>query len=168
MAIGFSGSPGFSFQWLGSQVTGFVDRLVEQKLRASGAEWLAISRSLAPVDTGRLRAEEDFRVIGKTLTLIMGTPYDIFQEFGTRYIRPHPHVRPALNAIGRIWGTTIEMEFAAPQIARPIFAHKGGFVVPQELTPKQRHHVVTHLLPTSRRLHRGNVKRAKFRVRRTP
>jgi hypothetical protein len=132
-----------------------------------------MSRSLAPVKTGELRAMEDYRVQGNELILIMGSGHDLFQEFGTRNIPPHPHVRPALNAISRIWGTNVVLDFNAPYISSPVLHHKGSFIVPsgiqpKPLTAKQRHHVQNVLKPSAKGLHRGNVKRAKFRVRRRP
>jgi hypothetical protein len=171
MAIGLSLPGGGVFTWLGDQVAALVNRDVQSKLEQSGAAWLAMSRAMAPVKTGALRAAENYRVEGNTLVLIMGMPYDIFQEFGTRNIRPRPHVRPALNAIGRIWGTSVEMEFNAPYIASPILAHKGDFVIPSGIQPRplnarQKHHVQNVLRPSAKGLHKGNVKRAKFRVRR--
>ena len=157
-----------TFQWLGDQVTGFVDRQVDQRLNAAGVAWLARSQALAPVKTGYLRSQEDYQVIGRTLTLIMGAPYDVFQEFGTRTLRPRPHVRPALLEMRRIFGTDVALEFNRPGGSQwgGIFASGADFVVPSNLTPKQREHVRQHLIPASAKLHRGAVKRAKMRVRR--
>lgn len=156
------------FQWLGDQVVQAVNRDIDLMLNQAGTLWLQRSQALAPVRTGRLRAEEDYQVADRTLVLIMGAPYDIFQEFGTRNIPPHPHVRPALNEMSRIFGTSVEMVFNRPGGSQwsGIHAHEGGFVLPHDLTPKQRAHVARHLLPVSKSLHRGNVRRAKFRVRR--
>ncbi len=165
-----------SFQWLGAKVEKAVLGDVDERLRRGGAEWQAISRALAPKDTGFLASQETYTVANHTLTLHLGAFYDIFQEFGTRFIRPHPHVRPALNAIGRMWGGNIEMDFAVPFIASPIYASAGRnagvrpvhFAVPKHLTPRQRAHVKQHLMPTSARLHKGNVARAKFKRHRIP
>lgn len=171
MAIGLSLPNGGVLNWFGNKITALVNRDVTAKLQQSGAAWLAMSRSLAPVLTGELRAREDFKVEGNELTLILGAPWDIFQELGTRYIRPHPHAQPALNAIGRVWGTSVTMQFNAPAISSPILYHKGNFVVPsgiqaKPLTAAQRQHVQRHLIPSARQHYRGNVKRAKFQVRR--
>jgi hypothetical protein len=157
-----------TLKWFGRQVQDALLGDLDQRLEQAGAAWLAMSRSLAPVKTGRLRAEEGYRVRDGTLTLIMGAPYDIFQEFGTRNIPPHPHVRPAMAAIGRVFGGTIALQFNT--LARGpwtgIHAVGGGFVVPRGLTAKQLHHVRSRLLPVSQRLHRGNVRRARMTVRR--
>lgn len=171
MAIGLSMPGGGVLSWFGDKVAALVNRDVQSKLEQSGAAWLAMSRAMAPVKTGELRAREDFRVEGNTLVLIMGAPWDILQEFGTRNMRPHPHVRPALNAISRVWGTSVELDFNAPYIVSPVLHHKGDFVIPsgiqaRPLTAKQKHHVQHVLRPSAKGLHRGNVKRAKIRVRR--
>jgi hypothetical protein len=154
-----------SHQWFGGRILQGVYDWRDQKLHEAGAACLAQSRALAPKKTGFLASQETYQVANGTLTLILGASYDIFQEFGTRNIHAHPHVRPALNAVGRIFGA-VEMQFAAPFIASPVLAHKGSYVVPKNLTQRQRRHVAQDLLPVAQRLHRGNVRRAKFRVRR--
>jgi HK97 gp10 family phage protein len=179
-------------QWFGDRFAREVSDRVDRDLEAAGERWLMISRSLAPFRTGRLRAEEDYEVVSaaesgikitwgglttrnKTLRLIMGAPYDIFQEFGTRYMRPHPHVRPALNRV-RIFGAAISMDFARPRpsVWGGLYATGAGFAMPGanrrlgRLTAQQEEHVRRHLIPVSRQHWRGNVRRARMTVRRTP
>ena len=153
-------------QWFGQRIINALEQRVVQGLHRAGTQVVAKAKTLAPVDAGFLRSSIDYQVIGKTLTIRVGAPYGMFQEFGTRYIRPHPYIRPALNEIGRVLGGSIGMEFAVPFINQPILAHQAGFVLPKGLTAKQREHVARHLLPTSKRLYRGNVRRAKLRTRR--
>lgn len=157
-----------TFQWFGDRVLNAVLGDIDARMVTAGNQWLSISRSLAPVRTGELRAREDFQVVDHTLVLILGAPWDVFQEFGTRTLAPRPHVRPALAAIGRTLGFDVEMHFNRPGGSTwgGIHATEGGFVVPKGLTRGQRLHVQRHLVPMSQRLHRGNVKRAKVRVRR--
>lgn len=166
---------GSIFQWFGDKLKNAVLSDVNANLNLAGAKWLADSRARAPHKTGFLKAEEGYRVDPQThtLILILGAPYDVYQEFGTRYLRARPHVRPALNAIGRLWGGNIEMLFnrAGPELWRGMFAHQGNFIVPSGIQPKpltqrQLGHVKTHLAPVSAKLHRGNTKRARFRVKR--
>jgi hypothetical protein len=161
------------FQWLGGQVENLLRRNIDERLYEAGSQWLVMSRALAPHRTGFLAAQEGFTVVNGVLTLVMAAPYDIFQEFGTRNIRPHPHVRPALNAMARIFGSDVVMDFntIGPSTWQGIHAHKGTFIVPSAIQPRpltraQHEHVRKHLMPVSAALHRGNVKRAKFRVRR--
>lgn len=163
-----------TFQWLGDKVQAAVLGDIDAKLQASGAQWQAMSRALAPKKTGYLASQETYTVSNHVLTLHLGAPYDIFQEFGTRFMRPHPHIRPALNAIGRVWGGSIEMDFAVPFIGMPIYASVGRnagsrpvhFAVPHGLTHKQKRHVERHLMTTSKKLHKGNTARAKFKTHR--
>ncbi len=163
MAIGLN-----AFNWFGDKIMQAVTGDIQLKLHTAGAAVRARANALAPKKTGALAASIDYRVVGKTLTIFVGVPYGIYQEYGTRNIPPHPYIRPALLEMGRIWGANLEMAFQTQFAAAPMFAHQAGFTFPKRLTAKQRHHVATHLGPTSNRLYRGNVRRAKLRVRRSP
>lgn len=166
-----------AFQWFGQKVAQVVYGDIDKRLLKGGQEWQRISRSLAPVKTGRLRAMETFTVdtATHTLHLHMGAPYDIFQEFGTRNMAPRPHVRPALNAIARMWGGNVSMDFAAPVGHAGLLASTGhdraagfaGSASPRfrPLTARQSKHVGTTLHRSITLLNRGNTKRARFHVR---
>lgn len=57
---------------------------------------------LAPVDTGRLRSSYLVKVEDDTpdrFTVVIGTnvTYAVHVEYGTRYTRAQPHLRPALD-----------------------------------------------------------------------
>lgn len=166
------------FRWFGDRIQRAVLGDIETKLHRAGAAVVARAQSLAPVDTGALRASIGYVVAGETgqrmtLSIQVGMPYGIYQEFGTRYMRPHPYIRPALNEIGRIFGADIQMDFTrgGPAQWHGLLATGPGFAASpsprwRPLTPKQIRHVQRHLIPTSKRLYRGNVKRARMRVRR--
>ena len=156
-----------SLSWLGDKVMSWVDQQIDQRLNDAGAAWLARSQSLAPVRTGFLRSQEDDQVIGRTLTIILGANYDIFTEFGTRRQRPAPHIRPALQEMRRIFGTDVEILFNRPGGDQwgGIFAHGGELVLPHGLSHREHEHVRRHVLPVLKKYHRGNVKRAKVRIR---
>jgi hypothetical protein len=157
-----------TFKWLGDKVIDGVFGDIDMRLRQGGEAWLAESRALAPVKTGFLRAEEDYQVQDRTLRLILGADYDIFQERGTRFIRPHPHAIPALAAIGRIFGGSVEMHMNRPggDLWHGVMVHQGMTTVPRGLTGKQVAHIRRHVAPTAARLHRKHGKRAKIVVRR--
>ena len=157
-----------TFTWLGDKVLQAITGDIERKLHTAGAAIRSRAYMLAPKKTGAMAASIDYRVVGSTLTIFVGAPYGMFQEFGTRSIRPHPDIRPALNELGRIFGSTIEMAFNTPVYAQPIIAHQAGFIVPKTLTPKQKAHVAAHLLPTSKRHYKGNVRRARLYARPSP
>ncbi len=162
-----------AFNWIGDQVKARIYSDIDARMRMAGQAIVTRAQALAPVRTGRLRSEIGFIYNQTTHTLqIYGdAPYDIFVEYGTRYMRPQPHIRPALLEAGRLLGINLEISFAnVPYIASPILAHPGGksqvtFRTPRTLTPKQLRHVRKHLVRTSALLHHGNVKRARLRVR---
>jgi HK97 gp10 family phage protein len=162
-------------QWFGNTVKSFVDNKIDAKMRQTGELIVARARALAPVDTGYLRSTigYTYRQSDKTLMIHVDASYGLFQEFGTRFIKPHPYIRPAMNSVGRVWGVSMEMNFAAPGsgIWQGLYAHQAGFAMPsghqpKPLTQKQIAHVRRHLMPMSKMLYRGNVRRAKLRVRR--
>ena len=154
--------------WLGRQVTDAVFGTLDSRMVAAGNRGLAVMRALAPVDTGRLRAGEGFQVVNHTLTFYFEAPYDIYQEFGTRNIMPHPHIRPGLQAIGRVLGFDLELQFNRTGGSQwgGIHATGGMAVVPRGLSGKQIAHVRRHVAPGIAGHHRGNVRRARMVVRR--
>lgn len=162
-----------SFTWLGQRVSDALLGDIDMRLHQAGAAVIAEAQALAPVRTGALRSSINYRVENRTLVISVGQIYGVFQEYGTRTIPPHPFIRPALAAAGRVFGGSIEMEFNAMSSAtwQGIYSVGSGFVVPSGIQPRpltqaQHRHVQQHLVPTSKRLHKGNVKRAKLRVRR--
>ncbi len=160
-----------SFNWLGDQVKARIYGDIDTRMRMAGQSIVTRAQALAHVDTGEMRAGIGFiyNQSTHTLQIYADAPHSIFEEFGTRYHIPHPYIRPALIEAGRLMGINLEIGFAnIPHINAPMYAHQAGFAYPPRLTARQRQHVATHLGPTSRRLYRGNVRRAKIRVRRSP
>ncbi len=74
--------------------------LAKRANRCQGA-----ARRLCPVDTGRLRASIGWRLEhdGRGLVAYVGTnvKYAAYVEFGTRYTRAQPFLRPALEEATR-------------------------------------------------------------------
>jgi hypothetical protein len=164
MAIGLVQTGG-GFTWNGAGVLAYVDRKIIENLHRGGQAVVARAQQLAPVRTGELRSGIDYQVIGKTLTIISRAPHGLFVEMGTRHMMAHPHIRPAINEFGRLWGGSLVMQFNTPNYLGPVLAHQAGFTHPSTLTSKQREHIRRNLMPVSKRLYRGNVRRAKFRAR---
>jgi hypothetical protein len=164
-----------TFQWFGQRVTDALLGDIDMRLRQAGEAVVAEARALAPVRTGALRSSIHYTVADRTLVIGVEVPWGVFQEFGTRFMRPHPYLRPALAAAGRVFGGSIEMDFASIGASsaagwQGIHAVGAGFVVPSGIQPRpltraQHEHVRKHLMPVSKRLHRGNVARARLRVR---
>lgn len=81
------------------------------RLEASG---IIISNNVkvrTPVDTGRLRAAQTYDVGEDEVRVGSNIYYQEFQELGTRYQRPQPHLVPGLEAsndeLRRVWGEPI-------------------------------------------------------------
>lgn len=165
-----------SFTWLGQRVTDALLGDIDMRLHQAGQAVVTEAKALVHVDTGATRASIGYRIENRTLVIYVGQPSGIFLEYGTRHSRPYPYLRPALSAVGRIFGGSIEMEFnslasGAGAGWQGIHAVGRGFVVPSAIQPRpltqaQHRHVQKHLVPTSKKLWHGNVKRAKLRVRR--
>lgn len=174
------------FRWFGDRIRQVVQERIDNQLYRMGEEIVARAQQLAPVRTGRLKSSIAYVVAhgegrGRSmLSIQVGAPYGIFVEFGTRYMSPRPYIRPALLAVGRAWGADLEMSFAAPSgpgggpwhglLAGTGQGRQPGFAASasphyRPLSEQQKRHVERVLIPSVKRYHRGNVKRAKFRVR---
>ncbi len=168
MAIGLQ-----SFNWFGDQIKQRIFGDIDTRMRMAGQAVVARAQTLAPIRTGHLRSSIGYiyRQQDHTLQIYADAMYAIFVEYGTRHMRPRPYIRPALLEAGRLAGIDLEIGFSnVPHINAPILAHPGGkqnvlFSTPNTLTRKQLQHVRKHLVKTSSRLHHGNVKRARLRVR---
>jgi hypothetical protein len=161
---------GSALAWFGQQVTNAVLGDVDAKLDRTGQEIVAIAQSLVAVDTGALRQSITYSVQNHTLTIDIGENYGLFIEMGTRWMRARPYIQPALLAVNRVWGGTIDLEFNVPHIAAPVLAHKGIMIVPGGIQPRPltqaQHRQVQANAATAKGFYRGNVKRANVRVRR--
>jgi HK97 gp10 family phage protein len=156
-------------EWNGQQVMDEVHNRIRNGMLASAEQVVSIARSLAPKKTGRLAMGlgYDFNDAELTVVFTAEAPWSIFQEYGTRYIPPHPYLRPAINHVfSQTFGINTEMAFLnTPHINQPILAHGAGFHLPPTLTAKQLAHVREHLLPTSKRYYVGAVSRTRMHVR---
>jgi hypothetical protein len=77
---------------------GRIEREVEAQLDIVGADMEDLVKSLAPVDTGRLRDSIYHRAAGFDLEFGNDVEYGFYQEFGTRFQTGTPHIRPSLDA----------------------------------------------------------------------
>ncbi len=156
-----------AFQWNGPTVEQQVLARVDQELARMGGFIVNRMQAYAPVDTGNLRTGIHERVDTAThsVTIFIPAFYGIYQEFGTRFIRPHPYARPAIIDAAAIWHFTDVTFYLFPgaQASEPLRATTSGFKLPrhQKLTAKQEAHVRKHLIPTSRKL-AGKFKRRKI------
>ncbi len=100
------------------------------------------------------------------ISFIVGAPYGIFVEYGTRHSRAFPYMRAALNAAGTIFGFETSLEFQnVIKTDTKLLSHGPTYQMHASLTPGQKRHVRENLKPKAVRLHIGNVSRAKLKVR---
>jgi HK97 gp10 family phage protein len=160
-----------SFVWNGEAVIDQAMAAVDRELGRIGGFLVDRMQGYAPVESGNLKAgiHEVVNTQAHFVTVFAPAFYSIYQEFGTRYISPHPFMRPAILDAAAFWDlkdVTIILH-PAPQKSEPIRATTSGFRLPrrQQLTPAQVGHVNRNLRPVSRSF-AGKFKRRKigFRV----
>ncbi len=130
-----------------------------------------IATRLAPKKTGFLATSISYAYDPNShaISFIVGAPYGIFQEYGTRNMMAHPYIRPALAQVAPIYGFETSMEFQnVIRTDTKLLAHGPGYQMHRSLTEKQKAHVRTNLKPLSQELWKrksGNVSRARLKVK---
>jgi HK97 gp10 family phage protein len=130
----------------------------------------AKARALAPYRHGYLRGSIDafYDAVSKSIEIYVGAEYGLFQEYGTRYMRAHPYIRPALNA-EQIYGFDTTMAFTNTyKTDTKLLARGPGFQMHRSLIDKQKAHVRKYLKPVSTAHYQGgqsNVARARLKVK---
>lgn len=87
-----------------------AQKAIRRTVRTYGEKQFRLTRELAPVDTGFLRAHIRLRVSEDGLAYEVGlrdkdftdaglVNYGIFQEFGTRFMKAQPFIFPARDTI---------------------------------------------------------------------
>jgi HK97 gp10 family phage protein len=158
---------------LGSFSQSFSDAVhasITKQMRQFGTVIVDKAVQLAPKRTGALATSIHYEYNEQTyaLAILVGVPYGIFQEYGTRNMHAHPYIRPALNQVAPIYGIDVHMGFNTPEYANPVLAQGPTFDVPKTLTHKQREHIRQNLKPISEHHfnHRsGNVRHATLHAR---
>jgi hypothetical protein len=148
----------FDFHWNDSWADEAIQEL-DTKLAALGGGLVESMQHYAPLDTGDLRNSiaDHYDAATHTLTIYIGMGYGVYQEFGTRFIPPHPFIRPAIldfTPTFQAWGLSGTLTInPPPQMSEPLRATTSGFRLPkkQKLTAGQLAHVRKHLIPTSRK-----------------
>lgn len=155
------------FDWRGDQVMSEISHRIDDQAHRIGRDFVRVAQTYVHVLTGFLRNTIDYAYDSSThsISFIVGAPYGIFEEFGTRYREAHPYIRPALNTVGTIWGFETEVLFTnvIPTDKELLFGG-GRYIGGKGLTEQQKEHVRTKLKPVAQRHHIGNVSRAKMRV----
>lgn len=155
-------------QWNGQQFLDDISQRIDAQAIALGRQVVQIAERYAPKKTGRLATSISFHYdsITHSISFIVGAPYGVFVEYGTRHMMAHPYLRPALNTVGSIYGFQTEMLFTntIPTDTK-LLAHGPSFQMHKSLTDRQKAHVRHQLKPVSERHYIGNVSRAKLTVR---
>lgn len=87
---------GFIFTDRSGEVIMNFNKKVERGLEAIGRTAVGYAKKQTPVDTGRLRNSEDFKVNGKAVYIGTNVKYAPYQEFGTsRGIEPKHFLKNA-------------------------------------------------------------------------
>ena len=149
----------FDFQWLGDEFAEKAMTAIDNSLIRLGGFLVERMESYAAVDTGTMKAGIHDKYDFSTHTLIVAdpVPWSVWQEFGTRYTKPHPFFRPAILDVGPTWeGIPIDFTLIIhppAQMSEPLRATTSGFRLPkkQKLSAGQLAHVKKHLIPTSRK-----------------
>src|ERR1700744_3702411 len=148
----------FDFRWNGAAVEQEVLNLLHQDMRGLGGFLSGHMQQYAPVDTGLLRSSitDSYDPGSFTLTIMVGAPYSVYVELGTRFQAPHPYIRPTIIDAAAAypwidWDVLLVLN-PPPQRSEPLRATTGVFRLPkhQKLTAQQVHHVNTKLRPVSR------------------
>ncbi len=148
-----------------------VNASIDKQARQFGLVVTDIARRLAPKKTGALALSITYAYDqnSHSISFIVGEPYGIFQEYGTRYMMANPYIRPALAQVAPIYGFDTSMEFRnVIRTDTKLLAHGPGYQMHRSLTEKQKAHVRTNLKPLSQELWKrksGNVSRARLKVK---
>jgi len=160
-------------EWHGEQVINEVHNRIRDNMLNLARDVVTKAVQYAPKRTGRLASAIDFDWNESTFTVVFTindpeVDYAMFVEYGTRYMIPHPYLRPALNDIGPQYGFNFELSFGnTAQTDTKLLAAGPTFHMHKSLTAKQKEHVRKWLKPFSKAHWHGNVSRARVHARRT-
>ena len=159
------------FNWDGAAVIDEVHARIAKNMIEMANKVVSLAEYFAPKRTGALAQSigYDWNYAELTIVFTVGVPYGIFKEYGTRNMRPHAYLRPAINQVGPIYGFNVEMAFTnTPEYNQPVLSVGSTFRVPKKLSEKQRTQVRANELRGMRYYQHptGNVKRGRLHARR--
>ncbi len=148
---------------------GISDR-IDQSANEIGKKVVQVAQTYVPVRTGYLRGSISYAYDNQShaISFVVGAPYGIFVEYGTRHSHAHPYLRPALNTVGTIYGFETSMQFAAFETDKELLVGGSRYIGGKGLTAGQKRHVSENLKPKLLRHHIGNVSRAELKVKTVP
>ena len=158
------------FNWDGQAVEDEVHRRVAANMIEMANKVVSLAEYFAPKRTGALAQSigYDWNYAELTIVFTVGVPYGIFQEYGTRNMRPHAYLRPAINQVGPIYGFNVEMAFVnTPEYNQPVLAVGSRFATPKTLSTRQKERIRENELLSKKYYHaKGNVHRTRMHARR--
>lgn len=87
------------------------DQSIKRALEQCGAMWETTAKSIAPVDTGRLRNSIKHKAEGKDTEVVeTNVEYAIYQEVGTRNQSGTPFIKPSGEQLVNTFKLLIENE----------------------------------------------------------
>jgi HK97 gp10 family phage protein len=95
------------FKAYSKQITDAVKAGIPGALEVAAVNITSKAKDIVPVDTGNLKNSISYRPGDKANEMIVGAnaPYAVYQEFGTRYMKPQPFMRPAIDLVIKGKGT---------------------------------------------------------------
>ncbi len=117
--------PGGYIIWNDVRTIKYFELIISHRMVETGQLMVGVAKRMAPVDTGRLRAGIVFHYNHSkfNLTLVADAPYSEFQEFGTRFFRAHPFIRPAIEAASKFWKGNVRLGmgfYHTPRLQSPV------------------------------------------------
>ncbi len=135
-----------------------------------GDDVVRAAKTYVHVRTGELQRSIDYKYdrSNHSISFIVGAPYGLFVEYGTRHSHAYPYLRPALNTVGTIYGFETSMQFTAFETDKELLVAGSRYIGGKGLTAGQKRHVSENLKPKLLRHHIGNVSRAEMKVKTVP
>src|SRR5579863_3879254 len=106
----------WALSWFGARFARHVRDQTMGRLERAAQKGTAVAKRLVPVDTGQTRDSIGYTIDRKALevTIHADTRWAIFLEFGTRFMRARPFLRPALAAAAQEFGGGLNTAVSLP------------------------------------------------------
>lgn len=122
--------------------TGWIGDLIEKRMHVAGQAMVGLAKAYAAVDTGQMRASIYYTYAPdqKLLTLHCDVPWAWYNELGTYKMKPHPFMRPAMNAVAPAFLTGKLMGVSTQIMAG---TYNDEYHKPRMIKPKIRPHIAS-------------------------
>ncbi len=163
--------------WNGDAFHNEIRMRIDAEAHALGKRVVQLAEQYAPKRTGELAGSISYAYREQTyeISFIVGAPYGLFVEKGTRYMHGSFYLARALNTVGEIYGFETTMEFQnVIKTDAKLISYGPKYRMHASLTAKQKEHITKNLKPKAEhhyylgspyKGHLMNVGRAKLKVR---